>query len=184
MDYLSVAGEYTAERTIEKSRFIAFVAHAAGEEAARAYLASVRKLHPLATHVCWAYISDQIGNLQRFSDDGEPQGTAGMPILGVLKAKELRETAIAVSRSSLALSTPKMGMPAVPCGSPSSEKRCRLPIWSEIYAQQTWVASGCSFRTEARYARAASSPAAWATKAMKRDFSMVRSAVYSPATLK
>ena len=98
MDYLSVAGEYTAERTIEKSRFIAFVAHAAGEEAARAYLASVRKLHPLATHVCWAYISDQIGNLQRFSDDGEPQGTAGMPILGVLKAKELRETAIAVVR--------------------------------------------------------------------------------------
>ncbi len=98
MSYLSVAGEHTAERTIEKSRFISYVAHTAGEEEARAYLASVRKLHPLATHVCWAYISDQIGNLQRFSDDGEPQGTAGMPILGVLKAKELRETTVAVVR--------------------------------------------------------------------------------------
>ena len=98
MDYRSVAGEYTAERVIEKSRFISYVAHAAGEEEARAFLDRVRKEHPLATHVCWAYISDRIGNLQRFSDDGEPQGTAGMPILGVLKAQELRETAVAVVR--------------------------------------------------------------------------------------
>ena len=98
MDYRSVAGQYTAERVIEKSRFISYVAHAAGEEEARAFLDRVRKEHPLATHVCWAYISDRIGNLQRFSDDGEPQGTAGMPILGVLKAQELRETAVAVVR--------------------------------------------------------------------------------------
>ena len=98
MDFLSVAGEYTAERTIEKSRFLSYVAHTAGEEEARAFLDRVRKEHPLSTHVCWAYISDRLGNLQRFSDDGEPQGTAGMPILGVLKAKELRETAVAVVR--------------------------------------------------------------------------------------
>ena len=98
MDFLSVAGEYTAERTIEKSRFLSYVAHAAGEEEARAFLDRVRREHPLSTHVCWAYISDRLGNLQRFSDDGEPQGTAGMPILGVLKAKELRETAVAVVR--------------------------------------------------------------------------------------
>ena len=98
MDFLSVAGEYTAERTIEKSRFLSYVAHTAGEEEARAFLDRVRKEHPLSTHVCWAYIGDRLGNLQRFSDDGEPQGTAGMPILGVLKAKELRETAVAVVR--------------------------------------------------------------------------------------
>ena len=98
MDFLSVAGEYTAERTIEKSRFLSYVAHAAGEEEARAFLDRVRKEHPLSTHVCWAYIGDRLGNLQRFSDDGEPQGTAGMPSLGVLKAKELRETAVAVVR--------------------------------------------------------------------------------------
>ena len=98
MDFLSVAGEYTAERTIEKSRFLSYVAHAAGEEEARAFLDRVRREHPLSTHVCWAYIGDRLGNLQRFSDDGEPQGTAGMPILGVLKAKELRETAVAVVR--------------------------------------------------------------------------------------
>ena len=98
MSYLSVAGEHMAERTIEKSRFLAYVSHAAGEEEARAFLERVRREHPLSTHVCWAYICDRLGNLQRFSDDGEPQGTAGMPILGVLKAKELKETCVAVVR--------------------------------------------------------------------------------------
>ena len=52
----------------------------------------------MATHVCHAYIADKLGNLQRFSDDGEPQGTAGVPILEVLKAKKLCETAVAVVR--------------------------------------------------------------------------------------
>lgn len=58
----------------------------------------VRKEHPLATHVCWAYISDRLGNLQRFSDDGEPQGTAGMPILDALRGKKLYQTAVVVTR--------------------------------------------------------------------------------------
>ncbi len=98
MQYKSVVGETVAEKTIEKSRFLAYVAHAEGEEEAKAYLAKIRSLHPLATHVCYGYIADKLGNLQRFSDDGEPQGTAGMPILGVLKAKELKETVIAVVR--------------------------------------------------------------------------------------
>lgn len=96
--YLSVWGEYSAERVIEKSRFIAYVSHTEGEEAARAFLANVRSLHPLATHVCWAFVADKIGNEQRFSDDGEPQGTAGLPILGVLKAQSLMETTVAVVR--------------------------------------------------------------------------------------
>ncbi len=98
MAYESVVGETAVERIIEKSRFIGFCAHTEGEEAAREYLARVRAAHPLATHVCFAYIADKTGNLQRFSDAGEPQGTAGMPILGVLKSKDLRETTVAVVR--------------------------------------------------------------------------------------
>ena len=98
MYYKSVVGEHLAEKTIEKSKFLAYVSRAEGEEAAKAYLGKVRALHPMATHVCYGYISDKVGNLQRFSDDGEPQGTAGMPILGVLKAQELKETVIAVVR--------------------------------------------------------------------------------------
>lgn len=96
--YLSVAGEYQCERAIEKSRFIAYVKHVESEEEARAYLSGLHALHPLATHICYAYIADKTGNFIRFSDDGEPQGTAGMPILGVIRAKKLFETLVAVVR--------------------------------------------------------------------------------------
>ena len=96
--YTSVVGESVTEKVIEKSRFLTFVGHTEGEAEAKAFLARVRALHPLATHVCYGYIADKVGNEQRFSDDGEPQGTAGMPILGVLKAQKLFETTVAVVR--------------------------------------------------------------------------------------
>ena len=98
MAYASVAGETATEKVIEKSRFLTYIAHVEGEEDARAFLARIRALHPLATHVCYGYVADKIGNEQRFSDDNEPQGTAGMPILNVIKANKLFETAIAVVR--------------------------------------------------------------------------------------
>ena len=98
MSYKSLSGTHLREKVIEKSRFLTYTAHTAGEEDARAFLASVRADHPLATHVCYAFIADSIGNLQRFSDDGEPQGTAGMPILNVIKAQGLFETTVAVVR--------------------------------------------------------------------------------------
>ncbi len=98
MAYLSVVGRTEWEQTIEKSRFITYVAHVESEEEARAFLAEIRALHPLATHVCWGYVADKKGNELRFSDDGEPQGTAGMPILNVIRAQKLYETAVAVVR--------------------------------------------------------------------------------------
>ena len=94
----TVYGRCESEKTIEKSRFITYSAHVESEEEARAFIAEVRSKHTLATHVCFAFISDKLGNLQRFSDDGEPQGTAGVPMLEVLKAKKLFETAVAVVR--------------------------------------------------------------------------------------
>ena len=96
--YLSVYAPHTAEKIIERSRFIANCAHVQGEDEARAFVLSVRASHPLATHNCFAFIADEAGNLQRFSDDGEPQGTAGMPMLEVLKARGLRCTAVVVTR--------------------------------------------------------------------------------------
>lgn len=98
MGYLGVVGECSTEKIIEKSRFLTYCARTEGEDAAKAFLADIRAKHPLATHVCYGYIADRLGNLQRFSDDGEPQGTAGMPILGVLKAQNLKETTVAVVR--------------------------------------------------------------------------------------
>lgn len=87
-----------SEKMIERSRFLTYSAHVESEEEARAFLAEIRSKHSLATHVCYAFIADKSGNLQRFSDDGEPQGTAGVPILEVLKNKKLIETAVAVVR--------------------------------------------------------------------------------------
>lgn len=94
----TVFARHESEKIIEKSRFIAFSAHVESEEEGRAFVAEIRSKHSLATHVCYAFIADKTGNMQRFSDDGEPQGTAGVPILEVLKAKKLFETAVAVVR--------------------------------------------------------------------------------------
>ena len=96
--YLSVFAPCEYEAVIERSRFIARCAHCEGEEQARAFLAGVRAEHPLATHHCYAFVADKLGNVLRFSDDGEPQGTAGMPILDVLRTKKLQETAVCVTR--------------------------------------------------------------------------------------
>ena len=95
---LTVFSECESEKIIEKSRFITYSAHAESEEEARAFIAKIRSKHSLATHVCFAFVADKTGILQRFSDDGEPQGTAGMPILEVLKNKKMFETVVAVVR--------------------------------------------------------------------------------------
>lgn len=89
---------HESEKVIEKSRFITYSTHVESEEEARAFLASVNAKHAIATHCCYAFIADKLGNLQRFSDAGEPQGTAGVPMLEVLKSKKLCETAVAVVR--------------------------------------------------------------------------------------
>ncbi len=96
--YLSVKGERVTEKVIEKSRFITSSAHVDGEEQARAFLEKARSEYRDATHNCFAYIADDKGNFMRFSDDGEPQGTAGMPILEVIKNNKLRQTAVVVTR--------------------------------------------------------------------------------------
>lgn len=95
---LTVHGRTETEKIIEKSRFLTYSQHVESEEEARAFIAEIRAAHPFATHCCFAFVADKVGNLQRFSDDGEPQGTAGVPILDVLKNKKLFETAVAVVR--------------------------------------------------------------------------------------
>lgn len=94
----TVFARHESEKIIEKSRFLTYSAHVESEEEAKAFLAEIRSMHSMATHCCYAFIADKLGNLQRFSDDGEPQGTAGVPILEVLKNKKLYETAVAVVR--------------------------------------------------------------------------------------
>jgi uncharacterized YigZ family protein len=84
------------EFIVEKSKFIGHGFPVSSKEEALAQIESLRKKYWNASHNAWAYIVDP--NSQRFSDDGEPQGTAGIPILEVLKKEQLTHTAIVVTR--------------------------------------------------------------------------------------
>ena len=98
LSYMSVSGEAERETVIERSRFICRVRRVSSEEDAKAFIESVRKAHSAATHNCYAYVASEDGNICKFSDDGEPQGTAGMPMLEVIKNRKLCMTAAVVTR--------------------------------------------------------------------------------------
>lgn len=83
---------------IERSRFITYSSHVESEKEAKEFLELLKEEHPFATHICYAFVADKQGNLQRFSDNGEPQGTAGLPILENLKNRDLAYTCVAVVR--------------------------------------------------------------------------------------
>lgn len=95
MAHLTVARAARHEEVIEGSRFLALVRQADDPEAAAALLAEARREHPDATHHCWAW---RIGEQQRFSDDGEPGGTAGRPMLEVMLKRGLDGCAAVVVR--------------------------------------------------------------------------------------
>ena len=85
----------------KKSRFIALAAPAASEQQALEVIASVRQQHSTATHHVYAYLiaaSDNAGEIQRFNDAGEPSGTAGRPVLEVLKRLGLQNVVVVVTR--------------------------------------------------------------------------------------
>jgi len=82
----------------KKSRFISYVQPVYSEEEAMQFLGSIRKKHYDATHHCYAYILGESMNVQRSSDDGEPSGTAGVPILEVLKKEEITNSIVIVTR--------------------------------------------------------------------------------------
>jgi len=91
---------YRTEETIKRSRFIATVAHAFTEEDAKVFISIIKNEFPDATHNCWAYVAGPPGDTARIgmSDDGEPHGTAGKPILTVLLHSEIGEIVAVVTR--------------------------------------------------------------------------------------
>ena len=96
--YRYADGEYEIKTEIKRSVFIASVKGEVDAQGAEDFVRAIRKKYPDATHNCYAYISDELGNVTRFSDDGEPSGTAGQPILDVLRKQNLVKTAIVVTR--------------------------------------------------------------------------------------
>ncbi|MBB4934205.1 putative YigZ family protein [Lipingzhangella halophila] len=86
------------ELDVKRSRFICAVERVADEEGARAFIAERRRRYWDATHNCTAYVTGAGGETQRSSDDGEPAGTAGVPMLEVLRRRELTGVAAVVTR--------------------------------------------------------------------------------------
>jgi uncharacterized YigZ family protein len=95
MAYLTVRGPAQVEILIKKSRFIAHVAPVRSEEEAWAFIGRIREQHAQATHNCYAF---KAGTAVRMSDDGEPSGTAGRPILEVIERQGLSDTVVVVTR--------------------------------------------------------------------------------------
>ena len=86
-----------AEFVEKKSRFIGNIWRVETEEEARAHIEEMKKKHYDARHNCWAFRL-QTGSVERYSDDGEPQGTAGQPILGVFQREEVTNVLCVVTR--------------------------------------------------------------------------------------
>lgn len=86
------------EQEIKKSRFILNIARIENEDDAQAFLEKIRKQERKATHNVWAYVLGETDSVQRYSDDGEPAGTAGVPMLEVIKNNQLHNVAAVVTR--------------------------------------------------------------------------------------
>ncbi|GAA4894273.1 putative YigZ family protein [Stackebrandtia albiflava] len=94
----TIRGDIVHELVIHRSRFICALARVADEAAARAFITERRRAHWNAGHHCTAYVVGGDGRIRRSSDDGEPGGTAGLPMLEVLRHRELVEVVAVVSR--------------------------------------------------------------------------------------
>jgi putative IMPACT (imprinted ancient) family translation regulator len=78
-----ISSFYIAEEIEKKSRFIGLAKHVTSWSQAQLAIAQIREIHPKARHVCYGFIAGTIPVQERSSDDGEPTGTAGQPILGL-----------------------------------------------------------------------------------------------------
>lgn len=96
--YYTVKHEGVDEQFIQKSRFIGYVKRVETEEAAQQFISQIKKKHHDATHNCSAYMIGEHDQLQKANDDGEPSGTAGVPILEVLKKRQLKDTVVVITR--------------------------------------------------------------------------------------
>ncbi|MEK4648864.1 YigZ family protein [Exiguobacterium sp. FSL W8-0210] len=97
-NYYTVKENGFHEIIIQKSRFITYLARATTEEQAQAFISELKKKHHDANHNCSAYVIGERNEIQKANDDGEPSGTAGVPMLEVLKKRDLRDTVVVVTR--------------------------------------------------------------------------------------
>ena len=96
--YITIAGRSCEETVINKSRFIGYAAPCNTEEQALLFLQEIREEHKSATHHCYAYIIGENASIMRYSDNGEPAGTAGLPIMDVMRNRSIVNCCIVVVR--------------------------------------------------------------------------------------
>ena len=97
-NFFTINNESYSEQTIQKSRFIGYAKNVETEKEAQDFIQIIKKKHYDARHNCYAYIIGEYDEIQKSNDDGEPGGTAGVPILEVIKKRELKNTVIVVAR--------------------------------------------------------------------------------------
>lgn len=97
-EFKTILGENNAKIEIKKSIFIAHAKQCSSEEDALEFIDLIKRQNRQANHNCYAYVIGANKGIQRYSDDSEPQGTAGIPILGVIKSEELTDICIVVTR--------------------------------------------------------------------------------------
>lgn len=98
LEYKTIENTGEAYLEVNKSRFLAYTKHVENEEDAQAFIQAIKKKHFDARHNCSAYIIGERSQIQKSSDDGEPSGTAGAPILEVLKKNELSDIVVVITR--------------------------------------------------------------------------------------
>lgn len=96
--YYTVKENGFHEIIIQKSRFITYISRISSETEAQDFIAQIKKKHHDANHNCSAYVIGEQNQIQKANDDGEPSGTAGVPMLEVLKKRDLRDTVVVVTR--------------------------------------------------------------------------------------
>ena len=83
--------DHEEQMEIKKSRFITYLHRTESEADAKAFLTAIRRLHPDATHHCYAFIIGEHNEIKRSNDDGEPAGTAGVPMLECLDRNHMQD---------------------------------------------------------------------------------------------
>ena len=98
MEFRTIKEDGQVQEEIKKSRFICHAKRVYSEEEARAFITAIKKEHYKATHNCSSFIIGERSEIKRTSDDGEPSGTAGVPMLGVLENHNLTNVCVVVTR--------------------------------------------------------------------------------------
>ena len=98
MEFRTIKEDGQVQEEIKKSRFICHAKRVYSEEEAHDFITAIKKEHYKATHNCSAFIIGERSEIKRTSDDGEPSGTAGVPMLGVLENHNLTNVCVVVTR--------------------------------------------------------------------------------------